>query len=136
MDHNMDHHMDAARPPIDARRAPRVKLSAMYTQVRVRPVGSRRYCWSGHIYDISASGMRFELDATIQPGTEVEIRALLPGSDHPIVTATGRIVRLHGDTDEPGPVRMGMAFDTFARHTDRLRLDAYVARRLRLRPAA
>ncbi len=128
--------MDAAGPPTDARRAPRVKLSAMYTQVRVRPVGSRRYRWSGHIYDISTSGMRFELDAAIQPGTAVEIRAILPGSERPTVTATGRIVRLHGDADEPGPVRMAIAFDTFAHQTDRLRLDAYVVHRLRLRPAA
>ena len=100
----------------------------MYTFLRARPAGNDRYCWSGHIYDISASGMRFELDVSVDPGTELEIRAMLPGSSDTTVTAIGRVVRLHDDSDERGPVRMAIVFSEFAQHRDRLQLDTYLAR--------
>ena len=122
--------MDPHPPSIDVRRAPRLTLAAMYTLVHVRPAGTSRYPWAGHIYDISASGMRFELDEALEPGTHVDITATLPGPDHPTITATGRIVRLHGDSDEPGPVRMGMTFERFSHTADRLRLAHYLDRRL------
>ena len=43
----------------ESRHAARLKVPAMYTLVRVRPQGQARYCWTGHIYDVSESGMRF-----------------------------------------------------------------------------
>ena len=112
----------------DARRTPRLKLPPMYTFLRARPAGTERYCWSGHIYDISASGMRFELDVCVDPGRELEIRAMLPGASDTTITAIGRVVRLHDDSDERGPVRMAMVFSEFAQHRDRLQLDTYLAR--------
>ncbi len=110
----------------ESRQYPRLRLPAMYTLVRVRPAGTERYLWTGYIYDISAVGMRFELDAALPPGTEVEVRAMLPGTEHTTFHATGRVVRIHDDTDEPGPVRMGMTFDKFVHHVDRRRLHDYL----------
>jgi c-di-GMP-binding flagellar brake protein YcgR len=102
------------KPLPEQRQSLRVKLPAMYTLIRVRKPGEERYRWTGYIYDISASGMRFELDSEIEPGTPVDVRAMLPGARHTTISATGRIVRRHDDADEPGPVRMGMIFDRFA----------------------
>ncbi|MEX0776496.1 MAG: PilZ domain-containing protein [Phycisphaeraceae bacterium] len=110
----------------EARQAPRLKLPAMYTLVRVRPKGSDRYKWTGYIYDVSASGMRFELDYALEPGTEVEVRAMLPGAMQMTVHASGKVVRLHDDHDERGPMRMGMSFDQFGEHRDRRQLMDYL----------
>jgi len=56
---------------------------------------------------------------------------MLPGSGHPTVSITGRIIRLHDEDTEPGPVRMGLAFNQFRHHVDRLRLDNYLANAMR-----
>lgn len=111
---------------VEGRDQPRLKLPAMYTYVRARRRGDQRYRWTGHVYDISESGMRLELDEPIEFGTEVEVRAMLPGREHIVVEASGRIVRFHDEIEEPGPVRMGMMFDTFTRHLDRQRLTHYL----------
>jgi hypothetical protein len=116
-----------ASQPSESRSTPRLKLPAMYTLVRVRPVGEERYRWTGHIYDVSESGMRFELDQPIEAGTRVEVRAMLPGSSHITFNAAGHIVRLHDDCDERGPVRMGMVFERFTRQGDQLRLSDYLS---------
>ena len=116
----------ANQAPADARQSPRLKLPAMYTLVRAKPVGEERYCWTGYIYDISASGMRFELDAALSPGTQLEFRAMLPGADQTTVRALGRVVRQHDELHEPGPVRMGLTFERFAHHTDRRKLWSYL----------
>ncbi len=99
----------------------------MYTLIRVKPSGDDRYRWTGHIYDISESGLRFELDQALEPGTEVEVRAMLPGSQHITINASGRVVRIHDDRDEHGPMRMGMTFDKFSRHVDHERLNGYLS---------
>ena len=111
----------------DARQFPRLRLPAMYTLVRVRPVNTERYLWTGYIYDISANGMRFELDHPLPPGTQVEVRAMLPGSFHTTFHATGKIMRIHDDSDEPGPIRMGLIFEKFTHHADRRHLQDYLA---------
>ena len=110
----------------DARGCRRIALSAMYTFVRLRPPGTRRYPWSGHIYDISESGMRFEVDQVIDPGTEVEISAMLPGRVHRTLHAHGRVVRVHDDENEPGPIRMALAFSGFPRAADQQELSQYL----------
>jgi len=112
--------------PIESRDHTRLTLPAMYTLIRVRPTGKARYCWTGHIYDISESGMRFELDAPLAPDTYIDVRAMLPGNQHTTVSLSGHIVRLHDDADERGPVRMGMTFDRFAHAADRQRLIGYL----------
>lgn len=110
----------------DARRSPRLKLPPMYTLIRVRTEGSRRYRWAGHIYDISDCGMRFELDAALKPGTCIEARVTLPGGEATTIGVVGRVVRLHDDEDERGPMRMGMTIERFSHTADRARLRNYL----------
>lgn len=120
----------AADPEIASRRQPRLKLPPMYTLVRARLAGAAKYRWTGHIYDISASGMRFELDQPLDMGTTLEVRGMLPGSHHTTFRATGRVVRLHDDADDSqGPVRMGMHFDRFETESDARRLSNYLTDR-------
>lgn len=112
----------------NGRHAVRIQLPPMYTLVRVRPEGNESYCWTGYIYDISSSGMRFELDAPVDPGTRLEVRAMLPGNEHTSFDATGTVVRIHDDEDDMnGPVRMGMNFDQFNTMTDERKLKRYLA---------
>lgn len=110
----------------ESRAYPRLKVPAMYSLVRVRPVGEERYLWTGHIYDVSLSGMRFELDHALEPGTAVEVRGILPGQSHVTFRASGTVVRFHDDSDEPGPTRMGMNFNSFHNETDETRLSDYL----------
>ena len=111
----------------EARLAPRLGLPAAYTLVRVKPVGGDRYRWTGHIYDISLSGMRFELDAPLAPGSEVEVRGMLPGHNHTTFRATGRVVRIHdGQDSDGGPSRMAMSFDKFQTAIDQRKLMDYL----------
>ncbi len=116
---------DTADHNAEARSNPRLRLPAMYTLLRVRHVGDQRYRWTGHIYDISQTGMRFELDAPLPAGTEVEVRGMLPGTHQITFHATGRIVRMH-DAEEVGPIRMGMTFTRFNHDIDRQRLNIYI----------
>ena len=111
----------------DLRCASRITLPAMYTLVRVRPRGVGRYSWTGYAYDISNTGMRFELDEAVQPGAPLDVRVMLPGRKTATFHASGRVVRMHDDADEPGPVRMGMRFDEFRRQSDRDHLSSYLA---------
>ncbi|NJL32049.1 MAG: PilZ domain-containing protein [Phycisphaerales bacterium] len=116
--------MPSSFEPVDARHTPRLRLPAMYTLVRVRPTGYPKFLWTGYIYDISATGMRFELDVVLDPGTDIEVRAMLPGTSQITFDARGKVVRIHDD--EPGPCRMGMTFDHFRHHADRRELQNYL----------
>ncbi len=127
--------MSETTDSVDARRAPRLKLPAMYTLLRVRPQGKERFVWTGYIYDLSSSGMRFELDHSLEPGTRIDFRAMLPGGDQTTIRASGRVVRRHDDADEPGPVRMGLSFDHFPHAGDRSRLQEYLTSSGLRRPA-
>jgi hypothetical protein len=102
----------------------------MYTLIRLRPAGSSRFCWTGHIYDVSTTGMRFEIDSPIEPGTKVDARAMLPGAHHITFDVTGRVIRLHDEPTDRGPMRMGMIFTSFPHTTDRQKLAEYVVRAL------
>lgn len=112
----------------EARQSPRLRLPAMYTLLRLRKKGQTRYSQTGYIYDISQTGMRFELDDPIEPGTELEFRALLPGSHTTTFCAKGRLVRMHDDLHEVGPVRMAMHFDRFKSTIDQQKLAEYLDR--------
>ncbi len=117
---------EAVESRAEARQQPRLRVPAMYTLLRVRRRGERRYRWTGYIYDISVAGMRFELDEPLEPGTVVEVRGMLPGQHHTTFRAVGRVVRLHTEDEAVGPHRMGMNFDEFAHDGDRHRLDNYL----------
>ncbi len=111
----------------ESRAHPRTRVPAMYTLLRARASGSERYRWTGHIYDISIAGMRFELDRPLEPGSEIEVRGMLPGNNHTTFRATGKIVRLIRDNEnEVGPVRMGLVFDRFQHPADERRLQDYL----------
>ena len=112
-------------PAKTSRQHPRLRVAAPYTLIRVRPVGEDRYRWTGHIYDVSLSGMRFELDEALPAGTAIEVRALLPGKSQTVVRVTGRVARIHDDK-EPGPARMGLMIDSFQSELDRERLASYL----------
>ncbi|WP_428389272.1 PilZ domain-containing protein [Mucisphaera sp.] len=121
----------------EARREPRFEVPAMYTLLRARTTGEKRYRWTGHIYDISISGMRFELDSPLPHGQQLEIRGMLPGEHHTTFRAAGKVVRLHGAEDnEPGPARMAIAFENFESQIDRRRLAEYLDRKATARAAA
>ena len=113
-------------PANNARQHPRLTLPPMYTVFRARPQGKKRFCWTGHIYDVSAAGMRFEIDAPVKPGTAIEFRATLPGPNPTTINAQGHIVRYHDDPAEPGPIRMALTIDEFPHDTDKLRLQSYL----------
>lgn len=110
----------------EGRSQPSLKLPAMYTLLRARPTGSKRYCWTGHIYDISADGMRFELDQVLEPRTPLEVRGMLPGAKHITFRATGHITCLHEKDRQVGPFRMAMTFESFSHEIDRQRLSEYL----------
>lgn len=123
----MHQHRSTIHPAAEYRAAPRYKLPAMYTLVRVRPSGTQRYRWTGFVYDISTTGMRFELDNALSPEMKVDIRVMLPGREQVTFDATGSIVRLHDDDEYmPGPRRMGMVFDHFTYQGDKHRLENYL----------
>ena len=123
-----------AAPRRNARAFPRLQLPAMYTLVRVRTPDDSRYRWTGYIYDISEGGMRLEIDDELPAGTTVCLRAMLPGSEQTVFRATGTIVRIHDN--EPGPVRMAVAFTEFASPSDRLALQSYLNDQMAQRAAA
>ncbi|WP_432797113.1 PilZ domain-containing protein [Poriferisphaera sp. WC338] len=112
------------------RQQPRITLPAMYTLLRLKAIGSKHYNRTGHIYDISMSGMRFELDFPIDPGSKVEVRVMLPGSSQLTFSAIGTIIRIHED-DQPqfGPSRMGLTFDEFGSIAERHKLQTYIEHR-------
>ncbi len=123
----MNHPFPRQAPAGDDHRAfPRLRIPAMYSLVRVRPAGERLYPHTGHIYDVSLSGMRFELDVPLEPGTAIEVRGVLPGAEHVAFQAAGRVVRFHDEDGEPGPTRMGMHFDHFHSEVDQQRLHRYL----------
>jgi len=111
----------------DARQAPRIRVPAMYSDVRARPKGKRRFVWTGHVYDISRTGMRFEFDEKIDPGTALDVRLTLPGRGPKPIRLTGRVVRIDDDDEENGPAIMAMSFGSFNSEADVQRLDSYLA---------
>lgn len=127
---------DSTLPSRDQRQHPRIKVPAMYSLIRARVVGSNRYNWTGHIYDVSLGGVRFELDMPIEPGTQLEIRGMLPGSGHTTFRAVGNVARVHSDADEQGPAIMGLQFESFQSPMDRHRLAEYIDARARAQQTA
>lgn len=120
----------------DQRQYPRVNVPAMYTLIRARVLGSTKYTWTGHIYDVSLSGVRFELDMPVEPGVMLELRGMLPGAGHTTFRCTGEVVRIHSDADQPGPVVMGLQFESFQSPMDRQRLAEYIDARMSAQASA
>lgn len=112
----------------------RYQLPSMYTEVSVRELESTEFTSSGHAYDISLGGMRFELDEAIAPGTPIAVRILLPGpsslhgNDRRAIFAMGTVVWIEeDDLDQGGPVRMACVFRNFCQPGDEHRLLAQIS---------
>ncbi len=81
----------------------------------------------GHVYDISMGGVRIELDQPLDPGEVVALRLALPGAPS-VVEASGSVVWVHDEHDDPGPRRMALQFTGFPNTADRDRLGDYIDR--------
>ena len=92
-------------PSNNRRRHSRTTVVPAYTEIQVRPVGTPRFTLRGHVHDISAGGVRFELDNPLPNGSPVEIRIVLPaGADFEgrrRVQASGKVLRVC-NPGEPG----------------------------------
>jgi len=100
-------------------------LPVGYTPIAVRRLDEDVFTLEGHAYDISVGGVQFELDQGIEPGTRVAVRIHLPtrvGDVGPgrAVFAFGNVV--WNDDEDVGPVRLAVAFTSFARAGDEERL--------------
>lgn len=119
----------AFNPPADTRRRNRLKVPAMYTQVRAKLPGAPRYTLTGHLYDVSMTGFRFEFDEPLPSGQHLEFRIQLPGTETSVIRLEGSVVRLHDESNEPGPVRMGARIEKFLWPTDQAVLEEYLQAR-------
>lgn len=91
-------------------------------------VGTAQDCASGlegHAYDISLSGLRFELDNALAEGDQVGIELHLPGM-HESVKSQARIVRVYDEDGDPGPRRMAASFKSFESPSDAARLSRHL----------
>ena len=112
--------------PINRRNHERFQLTPGYTGMALRRhPDETEFELEGHVYDISESGVCFELDRPIDPGQTVSLRIDLPmtGRDH----GPGRAIFITGnvvwcDLEEPGASRMAMVITRFDRAGDRERL--------------
>ena len=107
----------------------RIRVQPMYAAVTARtgtPDNPLRL-QHGHVYDISESGVRIELDDALEPGQIVILQLDLPGADA-AVEAAASVVWVHDDQDDPGPRRMALKFTEFQNRSDRNRLVDYIDR--------
>ena len=114
---------------IDRRRHPRFACTPSYTPARLRLMHEETFARSGHVYDISEGGLRFEMDVAIEPGTPVALEIMLPDMPGMLHTndGPGRAVFVLGnviwcDTEEPGPAQMALVTTRYARAGDKERL--------------
>ena len=106
------------------RSAERFRLGTALVHVVVGAHGSTpetKGFFEGHAYDISASGVRIELDASLPVGTPVEVAMHMPGLGSPL-KLVGKVVRVFDEIDDPGPCRMGV-HARGATESDRARME-------------
>ena len=104
-----------------------LRVAPMYTAVTARRAAAEEPELHGHVYDISATGVRIELDLPLQPGERVALHLDLPGA-HSAVDASARVVWVNDAQDDPGPRRMALRFTKFPRRADRRRLIEFLGR--------
>ena len=110
------------------RESERIRVQPMYSTVTActgAPDNPVRLL--GHIYDISESGVRIELDNALDPGQIVSLQLDLPGANA-VVEAAASVVWVHDEQDDPGPRRMALKFTEFLNRSDRTRLVEYIDR--------
>jgi len=77
----------------------------------------------GHVYDLSGTGIRLELDEPLAMGKQVEVDFFFAG----ILKAihfSGIVTRVFDAIDDPGPRRMGIEIQSFASEADESRMGA------------
>jgi c-di-GMP-binding flagellar brake protein YcgR len=125
-------HMKSSRQ-INRRQHERFKLQAMYTAVVARPksdVAATQMC--GHAYDISAGGVRIELNEPLEIGESADLQMSLPAG-HKRISASADVVWTNDEEEDPGPCRMALRFTQFQTPADRnclLRWLGSTARRI------
>lgn len=92
---------------IEQRQTERFRLEPMLTSVEVTRAGGMPA--DGHAYDISETGLRFELDEPVPAGEFVSVTLQWPGAG-PAIQVDGEVVWVHLAEDDPGPRRMGVRF--------------------------
>ncbi|MFO0858038.1 MAG: PilZ domain-containing protein [Phycisphaerales bacterium] len=112
---------------VNRRRFERFSLPSAYTAIHVRTLDQDKFVHSGHTYDICEGGVQFELDYPIAPGTPIAAQIELPSSVADEQGGPGRAIYVFGnvvwlDDSEPGPVRVAMTINRYAREGDRERL--------------
>ncbi len=117
-----------ARPEIDRRRHVRFKVPPMYTSVTARHTdGDEIREFLGHAYDVSASGVRIELDEPLALGASVSLFIELPCSDAEVY-ACADVVWIADPEDDPGPRRIALRFTEFLTPADEEQLVSYLGR--------
>ncbi len=76
----------------------------------------------GHVYDLSGTGIRLELDDALAIGKQVEVDFFFAGILKAI-QFTGIVTRVFDEIDDPGPRRMGIEIQSFASEADELRMS-------------
>ena len=103
----------------------RYRLPAAYSAVTAHRGQAAVSRLQGHVYDISASGVRIELDEALHPGECVVLNLDLPGAGTS-VNASASVVWINDTQDDPGPRRMALRFTSFSGRADRDRLIDYL----------
>lgn len=118
--------MSPEQSNIDQRQFERFTLSPMYSSVTAKRNDSETSKeLYGHAYDVSEAGVRFELDEAIDPGVSISVDITLPGTQS-TVSATGDVVWVNDELDDPGPRRLAIQFTKFRSNEDRFRLLNYL----------
>ncbi len=103
-------------------------LQPMYTSVSLQRIeGFQMKTVGGHAYDISLGGMRIETDAVLSIGERVAVCVRLPG-ERVSIFASGRVVWVNDEDDDPAGRRAAMQFIRFLSEEDLERLKQYLSR--------
>lgn len=79
----------------------------------------------GHVYDMSESGIRLELDEALEVGAQVIFQVQLPMGYGP-VTGTAVVVWINDADDDPGPRRCALHIRDYLTPADHARLVGYL----------
>ena len=98
-----------------------------YTRVVIAPEQKtpKHIEFEGHAYDVSLTGLRFELDEPLEEGSSVEIELHLPGLLTSI-RSKARVVRIFDEDGDHGPRRMAATFQGFHSALDASRLTTHL----------
>jgi len=112
----------SAQQMTDRRQHPRFALQPMFNAVSLSldEQSTASPALSGHVYDVSESGFRVEVDEAIKPGTAVTFALDLNGADE-TVCGRGTVAWGYFDPIEPRTRRLALRVDAFVSDEDRAR---------------